>query len=262
MLSQLVAYSIDVEAFNVDRVLISRLPTRDDVIRRREQLAAFGGVGGLRDTMEYGYLVSALHQMQLLERESRGSVACGTVGSPLPSHSRYVDDINVRRIDLEFCCRTINRFFDRAVAAVGLPLTERHAELRQIDNELNAMQAKPATNPFFVSEARLANQAILDSLYGFERHAEEHKANVSRYRLLDVLCSARLFELEHGRPATSREDLVPEYLQVWPTDEITGDELRKFQSDGKWVIYFDDPNEIRWPDNPEISRYASIAIGL
>lgn len=262
LLSQLVAYSIDVEAFNVDRVLISQLPTREHVVLRRKQLAAFGCVSGFRETIDYGFRVEALSRIQLFDQEARGLVPNDTEAFRPSSENALVNRVNVRRIDMSSCCRKINIFCDRAVAAMDLPLMERRKELLQIDQELDTMQATMQMGSYLVSQTDLMKKAVTDSVHGFERFHAKFGENVSRYRLLDVLCAARLFQLDQGRAASSRDDLVPKYLPVWPRDGIAGEELLESRSDGKWQIYFNNPFPWEQPDDQVIPPFNSIEIGL
>lgn len=155
--------------------------------------------------------------------------------------------------------RLVNRYFDAVADATVLPPAERAAVLEAMEAKF---QFDPNIRPRDFLNAEVLTRALIGKSMPSAQLAVRAEVRMRTKRsLLRVLCAARLFELDRGRPAGSKDDLVPAYLPEWPADESDGRPLRTLtRPDGRWTVYGLDTGD-RDPGEDPAPKYLRVELG-
>ena len=237
LIDLLVGLAIDATAADAEKQLLAAAQSPDFVRERLRTLDALDGGRFQRlaadryDHMERFY---ALEQMQLIDRAKRG-----LSGSPPPLGGVFpgppiVKRVMLRRMDAAEGSRLINRTLNDARESVMADVAADAAE---------SFEQPPDPGPLSILDGDfLMRKAVQQFMPGVTHVATAVHRPKTRIQLLRVLAAGRLFELDHGRPPASPEDIVPEYLPEWPTDHHDGQPLRH-ADDGAWTVYGFDPRK-------------------
>lgn len=245
--------------------LIGDLKSQSDVQRRRDRLNSEAVLPGYVDTLMRVERLEMLQVLQDIDRERRGLLPRGlaVVSDGRLKITGWRREWQLRRIDTEYCSREVNRIFDAGERAMSLEVAERNEALKKIDLELKSMRlpAGKSLDTPWLSGNEVNRGIVTGMLPEFGLLQDTYRRALAKIKLLDVLCAARLYEIESGRGPSSPEDLVPEFLEEWPTDDLVGEPFGEAVVDDSWVIWH--CSEQSLAERPEeVESWRSIRIPL
>ena len=235
LIELLVGAAVEALAARTELALLARAP---DAARVKARQASWAGPAPLdfaacMDRGERFALLGALAEVDRAGRSGTTGAAGFAAFGVTPTWGRRAA---ARSINVEPLCRRANDYFDRAAAALRMPEAERPAAAAAVDetwrDPLNDGAKSLVWAMAFGEDVSgwvspLSCTPVLRAWAGVE----------VRPRLVAVAAAGRLFELAEGRPPASRGDLVPRFLDEWPSDPLDGGPLKDETSGRRWAVF-------------------------